>query len=429
MPTAPATSDRYGNPIDPSVGYARGKLLASSTDEVRRQRHAQDQTAAIIRERGIESISIFTGNPRYFPLQPEDIADLCEEWTGPGRFAEDLRQAAIRHLGGRDSDAAAVFNRTSAGLIASVLAHAGRRPVISIVPTNGRSHASVVRGSLLAGSPLVESQGHEDFGAAIDTHQPALVVITTVTSSLERMDDEVTLAAVRHAKERGATVLLDEAYGARLRPVLHGGRPSLALEADLAITNSDKAGLSGPRAGVMAGRPEAVLAVLAKAAEHGMEARAPISAGALRSLQRYTPDLLRQEAADGQRIADALSAKYGQNIVVRSDLGPMIHEDDVFEIVNRRVEALGMPGASGLVPGEITAALGMTLLGNAGIVLVNTHGAPGGRVSLRLKPTAGALEKVGGPEALAEEIDLAVSEIARHLDDTAYFDRLLFGER
>lgn len=429
MPAAPSKTDRYGNPIDPGVGYARGKLLASSTDEVRRQRHAQGVTATVIRERGIESISIFTGNPRYFPLQPEDIADFCEEWTGPGRFGEDLRQAAVQHLGGLDSDAAAVFNRTSAGLIASILAHSGDRAVVSIVPTNGRSHASVVRGALLAGSPLVEAQGHEDFAAAIDTHRPELVVITTVTSSLERMDDEVTLAAVRHAKERGATVLLDEAYGARLRPVLHGGLPSLRLEADLAITNSDKAGLSGPRAGVMAGRPEAVLAVLAKAAEHGMEARAPISAGALRSLQRYTPDLLRQEAADGQRIADALSAKYGENMVVRSDLGPMIHEDDIFEIVNRRAEDLGMPSASVLVPGEITAALGMILLRNAGMVLVNTHGAPGGRVSLRLKPTAGALEKTGGPAALVDEIDLAIDQIARHLDDTAFFARLLFGER
>jgi L-seryl-tRNA(Ser) seleniumtransferase len=428
MPMTTPARDRFGNPIDPGVGYARGRLLASSTDEIGRLRRAQAITAEIVAERGLDAIAIFTGNPRYFPLKPEDLADLCEEWIGPGLFGEALRQAAIEHLGGRAGDAAAIFNRTSAGIIAAILALSDGRPLVSIVPRDGRSHASVLRGARLAGVRLVEVPGEGDVAAALAEHRPALVVVTTVTSGLERLPDQVTLAAVRQAKQQDAIVLLDEAYGARLRPVLHDGLPSLQLEADASITNSDKAGLTGPRAGIMAGRPEVVLAVLAKASEHGMEARAPIAAGALRALQGFTPDLLRQEAAEGQRIAEILSAKYGPDIVVRSDLGPIIHEEDVFEIVNRRAAGSGRPEAAGLVPCEITAALAMILLKTEGIVLVNTHGAPGGRVSLRLKPTAGALKKVGGAEALVKKIDQAIDELAGHLEDTAYFARLLFGE-
>ena len=34
------TTDRFGHPIDHSVGYARGSILASSLDESKRREHA-----------------------------------------------------------------------------------------------------------------------------------------------------------------------------------------------------------------------------------------------------------------------------------------------------------------------------------------------------------------------------------------------------
>ena len=49
-PAAPAIEvryDRFGNPIDPTVSYARGSILRSNADEIRRQRQAY----AIIRDR------------------------------------------------------------------------------------------------------------------------------------------------------------------------------------------------------------------------------------------------------------------------------------------------------------------------------------------------------------------------------------------
>ena len=44
--------DRFGNPIDPSVGYARGSVLRSSADEVRRLRHAPASAAAMAARTG-----------------------------------------------------------------------------------------------------------------------------------------------------------------------------------------------------------------------------------------------------------------------------------------------------------------------------------------------------------------------------------------
>ena len=353
------------------MGFARGAILTGSGDEILRMRHAQAVTADLVARRGIESVGIFTGNPRSFPLRPEDMDVYCDEWVGPGLFAGELAAAARDHFGGGET--VAVTNRTSAGIVAAILTLSGGRPVLSVVPDGDRSHASVVRGCRLAGVELIEIPGSADAADALLAHKPALLVLTTVTSTLARLPDDRTQAAIDAGKAAGATVFMDEAYGARMRPVLHDGARSLTMGADLAITNTDKAGLSGPRAGVMCGAPAPVLATLATASELGQEARAPIAAAAMRSLQTFDPDALRAEARDGARIADALAARWGEAVVQRSDLGPMLDEEDVLGLVL----AIAGRDSAPIVPTEATAAAGMILLRDAGVLTVNTHGAPG----------------------------------------------------
>lgn len=416
--------DSFGNVIDPVVSFARGNIIASSVDEVRRLRHGQAVAADRVRRMGPESIGVFTGNQRDFPIKEEDIATSCEEWVGPGLIAEDLRRVAVKHLGGRPDDACAVFNRTSAGIVATIAAHAGGRPVLSIVPPTGRSHASVVRGCALARVDLVEVVGDGDWKSRIS--ECRLVVITTVTSSLERLDDKITQDAVDAAKSHGCVTFLDEAYGARLRPYLHGGVKALELGADLAITNCDKAGLSGPRSGVLAGRAPLVVAASAKGSEYGMEARAPIVAATWRSLLAFDPEHLRKEAAAGAQLADALGRRLG-DIVSRSDLGPMIHEEDMLREMLCRNGASDQP--IGIVPAEAGAALGMVLLADDGILTVNTHGQPGARISVRLKPTLDALDRVGGIDVTVDAFDRAVTKVSKMLRDETAMRKLIHGDQ
>ena len=418
------SEDRFGNAIDPGVGYARGELLAGSADEVRRLAQAGRVAADFVGREGIDKVAICTGNLRFYPVAPDDLPELCEEWVGPGLYGEELRQAAIAHMGGDGDEAAAVINRTSAGIVATVLAHSQGRPVLSLVPRGDRSHASVTRGAKLADVPVIEAHDLPEVKRLMAAHLPALLVITTVTSELAMLPDDLIGAATRLAKRAGCVVLLDEAYGARFRPVLHGGAPALSFGADLVITNADKAGLSGPRAGVLCGDPAAVVPVQAKASELGMEARAPVAVGAMRSLQGFTPDLLIQEAQDGQDLAAALEAALGADCVTRSALGPKIDEQDAMQIV---LEMAGVAETT-RVPAEVTAAVGMLMLRDKGIVTVNTHGQPGGRVSIRLKPTSGAVARAGGAAAVAQCLVAALDEVAKHLGDEAWFAGLLFGE-
>jgi L-seryl-tRNA(Ser) seleniumtransferase len=418
------SADRFGNDIDPGVGYARGSLLRGSADEVRRLAQAGRVAADFVAREGIDKIAICTGNLRFYPALAEDLSVNCEEWIGPGLFGEELRQAAITHLGGQGHEAAAVVNRTSAGIVATVLAHSGGKPVLSLVAAGDRSHASLLRGARLAGVAVREVHDLAGVKAVLAADAPALMVVTPVTSELSMLADDLILDAVAAGKAAGCVTFLDDAYGARFRPVLHGGGASLSFGADLVITNADKAGLSGPRAGVLCGDPAALVSVQAKASELGMEARAPVAVGAMRSLQGFMPELLIQEAQDGQDLAAALEEVLGAERVTRSALGPKIDEQDAMEIV------LGMAGrdSAAMVPAEVTAAVGMLMLRDLGIVTVNTHGQPGGRVSIRLKPTSGAVARAGGAAAVAACLHGALREVAAHLEDPEWFAELLFGE-
>lgn len=422
---AKKTTDSLGNPLDPIVGFARGKIIQSSVDEARRLRQGQTVAAERIRRLGPTSIGVFTGNQREFPLRVEDLATNCEEWVGPGLYAEELRQVAIEHMGGQPGDMVAAVNRTSAGIIATIVALADGKPVVSVVPPGGRSHASVIRGCGIAKVALHEVQGDKDWVTAIEEHTPALVVVTTVTSSLEYLDDDVAMDVAALAKSRGAAVLLDEAYGARMRPVLRGGVKSLLLGGDVAITNCDKAGLSGPRSGLLVGRPQLVTRISAKASEFGMEARAPIAASALRSLQRFSPKDLLEEAESGKQLAAVLRERMGSELVAVSDLGPMIEEDlalkEVFRRAGRNV------ADTDIVPCEITSALGMVLLRDHGILTVNTHGQPGARVSVRLKPTHGAIERAGGMSKVVDAMVSSFDEVARYVDRPKDLAELVLG--
>jgi L-seryl-tRNA(Ser) seleniumtransferase len=177
---------------------------------------------------------------------------------------------------------------------------------------------------------------------------------------------------------------------------------------------------------MLVGRPEVVVRVAAKASEFGMEARAPIAASALRSIQRFSPQDLLEEAESGQRLAHALRERMGKDLVAVSDLGPMIEEDLALKEVFRR--AGRSCDHAGVTPAEVTSALGMVLLRDHGILTVNTHGQPGARVSVRLKPTHGAIERVGGMQKVVDAMEASFNEVAKLVGTPQEIATLILGE-
>jgi L-seryl-tRNA(Ser) seleniumtransferase len=422
--TMSSLKDHFGNEIDESVGYARGKILAGPKDESRRYANG----LRLIRERavacGTQSIAVFTGNLRSFPIQAEDI-EMAEEWTGPPQFHADLTACAQQHLSAPPEDGVAVFNRTSAGIIAAVLALSSPgKAVISVVP-GGSSHASIRRGVALAKCFLLELKSQQALEVALRQHTDSPVLITGVTSELDVMSEDVFIGCIRLAQEHNRLVFVDDAYGARVRTILFGQLPARQLGADLVITNNDKAGLNGPRAGILVGKMDLVRSVQAKAMELGMEARAPIALGVMRSLQRFSPEDLVQEVRLGQELYRELADRIGPEYVAQATIGPIIREDDVLALTLKRAGCTSHPR---IVPSEASSALGALLLKNYGILTVNVSGMPGARVSLRLKPTSEQIAKVGGVAGVVNAVEATFDELAELVDKPGMICELILGQ-
>ena len=415
--------DAFGNVIDPVVGYARGAILSSSHEETLKSRRAEELIRSRVATGGPGSIYIFTGMACDLPLSEDDLATLAEESIGPALFGLALRERALAHMGGAANDDVAVLNRTSGGIIAACLAFcAAGETLISFVP-GAISHPSVTRGAELAGASLLEVSDLSRLQRGLEETDGALVIVTGVTSEQAVMPEPDLVEALRMVRRAGRISLVDDAYGARVRTVLFGQPPARSAGADLAITSNQKAGLTGPRAGLLVGEPALVQEVLSVAIEHGQEARAPIALGVLRSLERYEPARLLADAAVGKEMYAAMSAVFGAKRVSLSALGPIMEQDDILSLALHR--AAVRETSVSIVPAEASAGLGMLLLEHHGILTVNALGAPGARVSLRLKASSEEMERAGHTGAVVAAVDDAFGRLASVIVDVDATRRLI----
>ena len=403
--------DRFGFSIDPSVGYARGHVLPTPLDDARRMTWAWARTAERARTHGPSSFSILTGNAGQFPLTSEDLK-ICNEWTAPGLGWPRLRKLALEHLGGGGQDQFLLLSRTSAAIFSWLMLHGRNRTVLSVVPKNGHGHSSIHFAAAAADAQVVEIEAHALRGDMLRLLKPGCAIITSVTSSMEELSDTEISDVASLLQDAGCPSLLDDAYGARVRPVFRGQLRSLETGVDVAVTNGDKVGLGGPRCALVAGRADLVDQMGAWAAEAGTDARGPIIIGMLRALESYTPDRLLQDAADGAELGHVLHSRFGGRYVKQSTLGPKILEEDALELVLNKCEG---HNPHHIRPAEVTAAVGLFVLRHHGIITVNSHGQPGARVSLRLKPTQGSLASAGGASAVADALEEAFNWVAMHL--------------
>jgi L-seryl-tRNA(Ser) seleniumtransferase len=142
---------------------------------------------------------------------------------------------------------------------------------------------------------------------------------------------------------------------------------------------------------------------------------------ALSALRAYRAEHLREESAQAMELGQLLAKLLDPQIVHHGLLGPTIGEDDVLTL-------LGPVGEErGIVPCEASTAVAMVLLMRRGIATVTTHGQPGARVSLRLKPARGEIAKAGGAAEVAHAAADAVSEAREIAAAPDRFSELLVG--
>jgi L-seryl-tRNA(Ser) seleniumtransferase len=418
-------TDKYGFKIDPSVGYARGPILQSSLEEAQRRLHALNLIRQRAASHGPDSFYNITGLHRDFPLPTESL-NHAEEWIGPAFYWDELEDLARAHFGGQFDHEVVVLNRCSAGIIAACLAliKPGSQ-VISLVPGE-RSHPSIGRGIRLAGAQMLQMNGIEEVSQALDGNTVSFMVITGVSSELEVINQNIMLDAISRAHKADVPVLLDDAYGTRLRPIIYDQPMSLQTGANLAVTACDKAGMSGPRAGLMVGEKQYVELVNTKAAELGLEARSPLAAAVWASLKNFTPEELEEEVAFGSRVYENLEQKYGSEYVIKSAIGASLPAEHVYELVKEiRKDESEFP----VCPAEITAAIGMHWLQKFGIISISALGQPGASIWLRFKPDPKVIARMGGLKTLIDAIDEGLHHVANIAHSVPKMKALILGRR
>ncbi len=415
-----AATDRFGNPLAPGLPYARGAIVRTTEDDLRKLRRAW----RVIERRGAGRVFNFSGLERSLPLRPEDLA-LADDELAPALHGERFRALALEHLGGAaDRHDVVLFNRLTAATFAVHLALVQPGDVVvGVSPTY--SHPTVVRSAAQVGAKFLDTRSAEACAEALEREPSVgLVVLTRLAVTYDLFPLDELRRVVELARGRGIPVYVDDAGGARVGPAVFGQPRMLELGVDVGATGLDKYGTAGPRLGLLGGQRELVARVRARGVEFGLEARPMLLPAAVRSLEGYRPDRVRALVESTRRVGAALRARLGAR-VRETPVTAQLPADDVLELALERAGLTRPP----VVPVEATAGLAMLLLEDHGVLTVHFAGLPPGTSSLLFKfVPPETLAAFGGPEALAAAVDGSLSKLAGLLREPARLADLLVGE-
>lgn len=343
-------------------------LLSSPLHESKRREAALKIINIKIKDRDRSHLYDLTGLSGGFPIKNEDI-DLLETYAGPAIFEEKIQPLGKKHLGGEKILA---LNRTSSGILASILALV--KPdddVVHYLP-QFPSHPSIPRSTELIGANYHEFDDLNNFKVGDET---GLVVITGSTMDHQVLKREDFLRIIEISKAKNVPVLVDDASGARLRTIVYKQPRAMDMGADLVITSTDKL-MDGPRGGLMSGRRELVDLVKSKAHQFGLEAQPPLIAGMVRALENFNPELILKAKEQKKEVYQALVADLKE--IKETPTGIMLLPDDIMKILHYS----GVK--TSLTPMEVANVLAMIFLRDHNIITIPAVGMPGASPTIRL---------------------------------------------
>ncbi|MGE0726310.1 MAG: hypothetical protein AB7O45_18195, partial [Alphaproteobacteria bacterium] len=372
--------DRFGNPIDPRVGYARGSILTSEVDEVRKQAHAH----ALLRERharlGDAGIFNLTGLIRGYPLAEGDEDALRSYVHYAARQGDELEMAALARMGGDPKrHAGFLANRVTSGMLATMLTllKPGGR-VLSIV-ADDRSHPSIKLAVDMAGGRFEEAIGIDAFVEMIGQGEPpAAITISAISPSKRHLPAADALRAVELGRKAGALIIVDDAHMAA-RIALYDEPPALQMgDPDIALWSLDKH-VTGPRAGFVAGRRELVSRIKGRALSLGLEAQIGPQLSGLRAIEALDPAPVRAARDMAERILEAIQPEM-EGRAYMAGAGVAVGGEDFLEMARRRANET----SSQIAPIEAMAFTSMVILERFGGVTISATGMPGAACTFRL---------------------------------------------
>ena len=412
-------TDRFGNQFAPNLSYARGKILAGTSDDFTKLQRAW----AIIRERGPEAIYIFTGLDHSLPMEPEDLRWADDE-IAPALYWDRLKELTLEHLGGTaPTHDVAPFNRLTGATLATHMTLV--KPGDAVIGVSvSHSHPSVLRAAAHVGARFTDTSGVEEFKRALDKEpKVALVDMTRLAVTYELLPIESIKTIVRLAHEKGALVYIDDAGGARVGPASFDQPKMLELGVDVGATGLDKYGTLGPRFGLMGGRADLVARIRVKGFECGLETRPMLYQSIVRTLEKYSPKRVQELIDTTKGVAAALKPIFGKRLHETPTTAQLL-ADDVLEIAMERGGVKQAP----IVPFEASAAFCMLLLQNHNMLTVHFVGMPPGGADILfkfIKPET--LARFGGPVKFAAAVDDSLTALGSMMKTPDAIRTLLLG--
>jgi L-seryl-tRNA(Ser) seleniumtransferase len=336
-------------------------------DEVKKRESAFRIIKKILEEKGRDSLFDVTGLSGGFIASKKEL-ELLETYVGPAVFEDEIQIVGKEHLGG---EKVLPVNRTSAGILATVLALVGEGSHVAHFLADYPGHPSIPRSCALAGASYEEFIDINEFAIPDNT---SLVVITGSTMDLQVIDEDLFTQVISRAHEKDIPVLVDDASGARLRTAVFNQKRATDLGADLVVTSTDKL-MPGPRGGLMAGRAELIDEIKIKVNQFGLEAQPPLIMAMINGIKAYTPEVLRKSVSRKEEFYGLISKKY--EMFEKTPNGIKVQEANLanqLKVLNIETE---------LSEKDCCFLWSMVLLKEEGIITIPAVGMPGASDTIR----------------------------------------------
>ena len=342
-------------------------IVNNSLDEVKKRESAFRIIKKILEEKGRDSLFDVTGLSGGFIASKNEL-ELLETYVGPAVFEDEIQIVGKEHLGG---EKVLPVNRTSAGILATVLALVGEGSHVAHFLADYPGHPSIPRSCALAGASYEEFIDINEFAIPDNT---SLVVITGSTMDLQVIDEDLFTQVISRAHEKDIPVLVDDASGARLRTAVFNQKRATDLGADLVVTSTDKL-MPGPRGGLMAGRAELIDEIKIKVNQFGLEAQPPLIMAMINGIKAYTPEVLRKSVSRKEEFYGLISKKY--EMFEKTPNGIKVQEANLanqLKVLNIETE---------LSEKDCCFLWSMVLLKEEGIITIPAVGMPGASDTIR----------------------------------------------
>jgi L-seryl-tRNA(Ser) seleniumtransferase len=414
MSDATTATDRFGNPLDSIVNYARGSILKGTDEEVARMLKARNMVGERVRSLGKDSVYDLSGMNRGSGIEAGEVGDLTSHVPFFARFEGHTEPLALRHMGADPQrHAALILNRVSAAsfIALTTLLERGDK-VFGFAPAGGVTHPSAVRPIAMAGAELQQFHGYADLERAWQTQgAPRMLLVTPISASKKHIPYADFQNALRLPRAPRTLVFVDDAHLASRVAFFDEPKTFEVGDIDIAVCSADKH-VAGPRAGVFVGRKDLVTQIGSRAYELGLEAQAGQYVGVANALRNFDPKPVKQAGELAKQLVGLLADKYGDKRAYLGGPGVSMAGDDVLEIARAQSGGTGKPR---LVAVEAAGLVAMEMLGHDGILTIGAVSMPGSAPAVRLMmyPDGPRL----GVEKIVAALDHSIGELARTLDD------------